>query len=58
MQNLEHPDGGEKDMDQKTTDAVIQSQHDWMVIRVCQEAYVEAQQTVQGVSAGHWSRSF
>ena len=45
-------------MGQKTTDGVVQSQHDCMVIRVCQEAYVEAQQSVQGASAGHWSRSF
>ena len=29
-----------------------------MVVRVCQETYVEAQQDVQCVSAGHWSRSF
>ena len=27
-------------------------------IRVCQEAYVEAQQSVQCVSTGHWSKSF
>ena len=36
----------------------FQSQHDCMVVRVCQEAYVEAQQNVHCVSAGHWSRSF
>ena len=58
MQNFEHSDGGEKDMGQKTTDAMVQSQHDCMVIRVCQEAYVEAQQRVQCVPAAHWSRSF
>ena len=29
-----------------------------MVVRVSQEAYVGAQQGVQCVSAGHWSRSF
>ena len=29
-----------------------------MVVRICQEAYVEARQSVQYVSAGHWSRSF
>ena len=58
MQNLEHSDGSEKDMGQKTTDAMVQSQHDWMVVRVCQEAYVETQQSVQCVSAGHRGRSF
>ena len=58
MQNLEHSDGNEKDMGQKTTDAMVQSQHDCMVVRVCQEAYVDAQQSVQCVSAGQWSRSF
>ena len=36
----------------------VQSQHDCMVIRTFQEAYVEAQQSVQCVSAGHGSRSF
>ena len=58
MQNLEHSDGSEKDMGQKTTDTMAESQHDCMVVRVCQEAYVEAQQSVQFVSSGHWSRSF
>ena len=58
MQNLEQSDGSEKDMGQKTTDAMVQSQHDCMVVRVCQETYVEAQQSVQCVSAGNWSRSF
>ena len=32
MQNLEHSDGNEKDMGQKTTDAMVQSQHDCMVV--------------------------
>ena len=45
-------------MAQKTTDALVQSQHDCMVVRVFQEAYVKAQQSEQCVSAGHWSRSF
>ena len=58
MQNLEHSDGREKDMGQKTTDALVQSQHDCMVVRVSHEAYVEAQQSVKCVSAGHWTRSF
>ena len=61
MQNLEHSDGIEKDMGQKTTDAMVQSQH-WlyyvMVLRVCHETFVEAQQSVQCFSAGNWSRSF
>ena len=42
-------DGSEKDIGQKTTDALVQSQHDCMVVRICQEAYVEAQQSVQCV---------
>ena len=29
-----------------------------MVVRICQEAYIEARQSVQCVSAGHWGRSF
>ena len=58
MQNLEHSDGSEKDMGRKTIDAMAQSQLDWMVIRICQEAYVETQQSVQCVSAGYWSKSF
>ena len=58
MQNIEHSNGSEKDMGQKTTDAMVQSRHDCMIVRVCQEACVEAQQSVQCVSAGHWSRSF
>ena len=41
MQNPEHCDGSEKDMGQKTTEAMIQSQNDCMVVRICQEAYVE-----------------
>ena len=58
MQNFEHSDGSEKDKGQRTTDAMVPSQHDCMVERVCQETYVEAQQSVQCLSTGHWSRSF
>ena len=58
MQNLEHSDGSEEKMGQETTDDMVLSQHDCMVVRVCQEAYVEAQKGVQCVSAGYWSRSF
>ena len=58
MQNLEQSDGSEKYLGQKTTDTMVQIQHDCMVVRVCQEAYVEARQSVQWISAGHWSRSF
>ena len=47
-----------KKMGQKTTDAVLQSQHDCMVVRVCQETFVEAQQSVQFVSDGHIIGSF
>ena len=50
VQKPEHFDRSEKDMGQEATDA--------MVIRICQEDYVEAQQSVQCVSDGHWSRSF
>ena len=32
MKILEHSDGSEKDMGQETTDAVVQSQHDCMVV--------------------------
>ena len=53
MQNLEHSDESEKYMGQKTTDAMVQSQHDCIVVRNCQEAYVEAKQSEQCVSAGH-----
>ena len=56
MQNLEHSDGSGKNMGQKATDAMVQSQHDCMVVRVCQETHVEAQQSVQCLSAGYWSR--
>ena len=58
MQNLEHSDGSEEIMDQKTTDAMVPSQHDCMVVRVCQKAYVEAQQSGHCVSAGHLIGSF
>ena len=49
MQNFEHSDGSEKDMSQKMTDAMVQSQHDCMLLRICQEAYVKTQQSVQCV---------
>ena len=45
-------------MEVKKIWAMVQSQHDCMVVRVCQEAYVEAQQSLQCVSAGHWSMRF
>ena len=38
MQILEQSDGSEENMGQETTDAMAQSQHDFMVVRVCQEA--------------------
>ena len=47
MKNLEHSDGSEKYMGQKTTDAMVPSQHDCMVVLVCQQTSVEAQQSVQ-----------
>ena len=53
MQNLEYCDGSEKNMGQKTTDVVAQNPHDCMCVRVCEEAYVEAQQSLQFVSDGH-----
>ena len=58
MQDSEHSDGIEKDIGKKTTDAMVYSQHDCMVVRICQEAYVEARQSIQYVAAGHWSKSF
>ena len=58
MQDSKHSDGSEKDMGKKTIDAMVQSLHDCMVVRICQKAYVEARQGVQWISAGHWSRSF
>ena len=51
MQNLEHSDRKEKLMGEKTTHAVVQSQHECMVVRLFQEAYVEAQQSVQELSS-------
>ena len=53
MQNLEHFDGIKEDMGKKTTDAKIQSHHYCLVVRVCQKAYVETQQSVQFVPDGH-----
>ena len=47
-----------KDMVKKTIDARAYSQHDCLVVRICQKAYVEERQSVQWVSAGHWGRSF
>ena len=38
---LKDSDGSEENMDQKTTDAMVQSQHDCLVERLCQEACVE-----------------
>ena len=32
MQDLEHSDGSEKNKDQTTTDAMVQSQHDCLVV--------------------------
>ena len=58
MQNLEYSDGSEKNRGQKTTDVLVQSQLDCMVVRVCQEAYVEAQHNVQFVSDGNRIESF
>ena len=47
MQSSKHSDGSEEDMGKKTIDAMVQSQHDCMVVRVCEKAYVEARQSVQ-----------
>ena len=47
MQSSKHSDGSEEDMGKKTIDAMVQSQHDCMVVRVCEKAYVEARQGVQ-----------
>ena len=53
---MEHK--GEVDMDQKTKDAMGQSQHDYLVVRICNNAYVNTHQRVQFISAGHRIRSF
>ena len=45
-------------VDQKTTDATIQGQHDCLVVRVCQKACIETQECVQLVSDGHRIGSF
>ena len=58
MQTFEHSDGCEENMCQKTTDAMVKSQHDCLVVRVCQKAYVEAQQNVQFVSDARRIGSF
>ena len=58
MQNYKYSVGREENMGQKTGDAVVKSQHDCIVVRVCQEAYCEAQQSVQFVSDGHRIGSF
>ena len=58
VQNVEHSDGSKEDMGQETTDEMVQSQHDCMVVQICQKAHVEVQQSVQCVSAGHWIGSF
>ena len=58
MQIIERSDRSYKNMVQNTTDAMIQSQHDYLVVRVCQKAYVEAQQSINFVSDGHRIRSF
>ena len=47
-----------KKLGQKTTDAMVQSQHECMVVRICQKAYVEALQSAQFVSDGHRIGSF
>ena len=58
MQNLDHFDGRKENMGLKTTDAMVQSQHDCLVVRVGQKAEVETQESVQFLSDGHRSRSF
>ena len=55
---MEHFDRSNKNMVQNTTDAMIQSQHDYLVVRVCQKAYFEAEQSIHFVSDGHRIRSF
>ena len=59
MQNLKYSDGSEKNMGQKTTDARVRSQHDCMIVRVCQKhTYNEAKHSVQFVSGIQRVRSF
>ena len=57
MYKLENFVVSEEDMGQKTTDAMDQRQHDCQIVRNCQKADVETQQSVQFVSGGHRIRS-
>ena len=56
--SMVNSDGSEENMGQKTTDTMVQSQHDCLFARVCQEAYVKAQQNVPFVSDGSRIGSF
>ena len=58
MQNFEYSDGSVESTGQKTTDAMVQMNLDFIVVRVCQKAYVDAQQIVQFGSDKYRVRSF
>ena len=47
---LINPTKVEKNKGLETTDAMVQSQHDCLVLRVCPRAWVEAQHSVQFVA--------
>ena len=58
MQHFEHSNGSKEDMGQKRTDPMVQSQNDGLVVLLCQQAYGEAQQSVQFVPDGQRIGSF
>ena len=58
MQNIEHSDGSKENMSQKTSAALVQSQHDCLMVRVCQKPNVGKQQRVHFLSDEHRIRSF
>ena len=60
MQNLEHSDVSDKNLGQTTTDAVVQSQHDYMLVRICQKAYVKVRHSAYqlDIGAGAFERVF
>ena len=45
-------------MGQKTSDPLVQSQHDCLIVRVCQKPNVGKQHRVHFLSDGHRIRSF
>ena len=58
MQNLEHSDGSEENMGQKTTDTLVQRQNDCLVVRVCQEACRRTAKCTDGRRIVAFKRAF